>query len=293
MRKDNLLCTLLAAGACLAGCNACREYQPMPGTMNCEGVVLRTQWADVGTPFTLERREVLIGPVWNDVFPLNVASAKPVEQLISRLYRLRDQQRQFISWAVMPRADGDDGRMYASPVGARVLFNLPDVTPADRDMPRRRLDGLRRRRVAIYSDQAGRAIRLEQFAGVWSVGEGSHWDATGQFAAFSTVGQDRSADVKGLAVVHFSGRVLADPRNNPALRELLFIGWSPDGKRIAALRPATDDLDGAGGGELVELDIESGRTRPAGQIEPELAVGNLAAMDRVVTWSGGILAPVQ
>lgn len=292
MKRTVLLMGVLSALAAGVGCK--REgLQPMPETLPSEGVILHTWELPVGGGFVLQHQEVLVSEVWNDVFPLNASIAEPAAQLVSRLYLIADMRKQFISWVSMPEA-GPFRCRELSPDGRRIIFDMPLVAKQEDNYPRVQTRGIRPRVVGIYSKQVGKVLTVDDFSEVYSLSRSTLWRKGNDLAAFTTFCRLPDCESWGLTVVSYSGRIVLDIRVHRQLQGLEFIAWSPDGRRLAALRPVKPQADGEGGGDLVEIDLATGAVREIDTVSSELSVEHLGRFERIIQWSAdGTLQPIQ
>lgn len=265
-----------------------KGVEPMPGTMKTEGAILRTEEIPIGGDFVLERRQVLLSDYWNDVFPLNVPCADKANDLVSRLLIRKGVGKDFLGWVSMPRVSSQYSPQVSAD-GRRVVFDSPRVTRLEGQYPRDLGRGIRPRSVMVYSDCTSRPLTVNTFSEVYGVGCANHWRPQNDWAAFTTYCRQPDCEVWSLAVISYGGNVLFDANNVIELSGLEFIGWSPDGQRIAALKPDKLHTDGEGGGVLMEFNLADQRVRTVAAISPELASENLGKFERIIYWEAGQL----
>lgn len=290
MRRIALAAAWSALAVAATGCYCAKVegYQPMPQTLPSEGAILHTWEYPIGGGYVLENREVLVSPIWNDVFPLNIASAESAGQLVKRLYYIGNFRRELVGWIHLEDV-GQYRSKHVSPSGGRIIYDQPVMTRFDREHARVQTRGVRAREVTIYSSDIGRPLVIEGLSGVSSVARSNLWRKNGDLAAFSTYCRLPDCEAWGLAVVSYGGRVVLDNRVQRQLQGLEFIAWSPDGQRLAALRSVKPLTDGQGGGQIVEVDLQTAAVREVGEVTPELAVENLGRFERIISWSGNQL----
>ena len=274
---------------CCVGLACTRKgVQPMPGTLNTEGAILKTEEIPIGGDFILERRQVLLSDYWNDVFPLNVPCVEKAGDLVSRLLTRKGVSRDFIGWVSMPRVSSQYSPQVSAD-GRRVVFDSPRITRLEGQYPRDLGRGIRMRSVMVYSDCTSRALTVNTFSEVYGVSCANHWRPGNDWAAFTTYCRQPDCEVWSLAVISYGGNVLFDANNVIELSGLEFIGWSPDGQRIAALKPDKPHADGEGGGVLMEFNLADQRVRTVAAISPELASENLGKFEQIIYWEAGQL----
>jgi hypothetical protein len=286
MTARTMLLTALAATLLAGGCADRKNVRPLPGTLNSEGALLRTRDLSLGDGFVLRRRTVLISPFWNDFYPLNAASAEPTDELVSELFVRRPMGLEKIDWAHLP-GEPDSAARHFSPDGRRVLYESPTMLTEDSLYPRQKEIEIRPREVAIYTRGAAAPVGFDAYNGVASLGAGGFWRKQGDLAAFTTTCRQGIPAQRSLAVVSYGGTVVADVYRVAALENLEFIGWSPSGASVAALRPHRPGEGGLGGGTLVQFDLARATVVDVGVISAEQVVEHPGRLEELVRWSDG------
>lgn len=286
MRRAVLI-SLILAGALLGCCRT--DTVPMPGRMNSEGLLLKTQEVQLGGGYILQHQQILKSDLWNDFYPFNVAGSKPVQEIVNRLYVIDMMKKQLVDWADISETS------YRCPQisrdGERIVFNRPEVSPArDGEYPAANLRDIRTSNVALYSKEVGKVILLDNFNGVYAASHSNLWRKQCDWAAFTAYCHMEGGDVWGLVVVGYGGEVQFSPLTMNELTGLEFIAWSPDGSKIAALRPAKPQSRGEMGGELVEFDLAKKALRTVGTISPDLAANHLNELQEIIDWHGNVLS---
>ena len=142
-----------------------------------------------------------------------------------------------------------------------------------------------RYRVTIYDYQLDRKFTLDSFTTILGLGTASHWRRDGEAVAFTTVARrEGSPAVSELVVLDAAGQVLLCSQQMPELVGLEFISYSPDGRRIAALRPTEAECGGRTGGVVVVVDPEQRTAKPAAEISLRLAGKHLGRFQELLRW---------
>jgi len=280
MRRVVIAVALAAASA--GGCRH-ETVTPMPGVLPAAGLLLRCERIRLNSHLELRRLELLRSDVSNDFYPLNVSRAAHADWLVSKLYVRKGWKWEFLDYAEIPLA----GRRHAANIsedGHRIIYERPNVAEGEGDLPRAYPRDCRTYSVVIYDRAAGRKFVLEDFLELYGLGTASHWRPDGEAVAFSTTCYLDGQPCPQLAILDACGNVILDGSRMPALRGMEFICYSPDGRRIAALRPARPRSDGRGGGMLVEIDVAARSVREVGEIPALLACRHIGRFERLVKW---------
>jgi len=280
MRRSWTMAVVAAVAA--GGCQH-PTIRPMPGVLPSAGMLLRAEPVRLSADVQLYRFELLASDVGNDLYPLNVSRAVPGDRLVSKLYVFEKGRWRFADFVIMLRArNGDSANI--SPDGKRLVYERPDVSEAEGPWPRAYPRDRRGRRVTIRHVGTGQSFVSERFTEVYGLGASSHWRGDGEELAFTTTCVKNGKPVRQLVVADACGSVLLDAEAMPALAGLEFIGYSPDGDRVAALRPAAAAEMGRQGGELVELDVAARTLREAGKVPARIACLHAGRYDRIIEW---------
>lgn len=277
-----LAITLAAAAGAAGGC-ANKTVQPMPGLLPSAGMLLQTESIRLSGDVQLCRFRLLESCMGNDLYPLNVSRAVPQQRLVSKLYVFENGRWQFADFVTMLRPH-DGVCANVSPDGKRLVYERPAVSPEEGPWPRAYPRDRRPRWVTIRHVGTGQAFVSDCFTEVYGLAASSHWRGDGGQLAFTTTCVKDGKSVRELVVTDACGNVLLDADAMPALAGLEFIGYSPDGDRIAALRPAVARVLGRQGGELVELDVAGRRLREVGKVTPLVACEHPGRYDRIIEW---------
>ena len=276
---------LLTAWALLGGLIGCAHetITPVGGPPPSAGMLLETQRVRLAANVELRRYKLLKSDLGNEAYPLNVQRAKFADTLVSKLYVRRGEDWCFLDYADMPRA-----RSYLSanlsPDGTRIIYERPVVDSTEGQWPRAYPRDRRRRCVTIRHLQTGLTFLLSQYTDVYGLGLASHWRRDGEQLAFTTGCADGGRDRWQLVVLDATGRVLLDAARLKDLAGLEFITYSPNGKRIAALRPEEPRAGGRRGGQLVELDVAAGTVRTVADVPPLLACKYVGRFEELIAW---------
>ena len=278
-----LLTTAYLLAALLAGGCAHETITPMPGVLPSTGLLLRCERIPLARGLELRRIELLRSDISNDFYPLNVSRGVPVDRLVSQLH-VRDGVRwKFLDFVRMPLAKAHAAANLSGD-GQRIIYERPDIAEGEGEFPRAYPRDRRTYRVAIYDRRTGRRALLDRFAELYSLGAASHWRPDGQAAAFTTTCYVDDQPCPQVAVVDACGQAILDAEMMPELRNLEFISYSPDGARIAALRPSKPRTGGRDGGALVEVNVEEQTLKDVAEISPPLACEYLNRFGQMVVW---------
>jgi len=271
-----------AAGAAAGGCRH-RTIQPMPGVLPSAGMLLQTEPVRLSPDVQLCRFTLLESSMGNDLYPLNVSRAVPQERMVSKLYVFEKGRWRFADFVTMLQVcDGACANI--SPDGKRLVYERPEVSEEEGPWPRAYPRDRRGRRVTIRHVGTGQAYVSDCFTEVYGLATASHWRGDGQQLAFTTSRVRDGKGVRQLVVADACGNVLLDADALPALAGLEFISYSPDGDRIAALRPAVARELGRQGGELVELDVAGRTLREVAKVAPLVGCEHAGRYDRIIQW---------
>jgi hypothetical protein len=140
--------------------------------------------------------------------------------------------------------------------------------------------------VCIYHRRTGERFVLDCLTELDGLGSSSFWRGDEEALAFTARCMDAEPFVRGLVVTDGCGQVRLGPREAPALEGLEFICHSPDGRRIAALRPTTGGrgVGGRLGGMLVEVDVRSRTVRNVAEVPAAVGCRHVRQYDRLVRW---------
>ncbi len=289
------------AAACslmLLWAGGCRHetVRPVPGMMLSTGMLLRSEKVPLASELELRRIELLHSKISNDFYPLNVPSATSVDRFVSQLYVREGLKWKFLDFIEMRLARRHDAPNL-SPDGKRIIYERPDVSPGEGEYPRAYPPDRRTHRVAIYDVRTHRRFLMDRFAELYALGYASFWSPDGQVAAITTTCYPEAEGSNGgetllvsagpcrqLALVDPCGQVILDAEALPALVELEFISFSPDGSRIAALRPVEPRHQGRNGGTLVEVDPRTRTATDLAEVTPQQACRYLDHFERMVVW---------
>ena len=281
MKRIRLAVCLLSALA--AGCKY-QTISPLPKTIPAAGMLVRCDHERLNLYFQVRQYKLLASDLSNDFYPLNVLATQPTGRLVPRLYALRALWWEQVDFAVLPQ-DKRARRGCISRDGRRIIYERPEVGKEEGDFPRFHDPNKRIYRVAIYDHAARQRFLLDGFTSVSGVGGGSHWRRDGQAVAFTTnTCREGSPIVRELVVLDACGQVLLSSRQLPELAGLEFIGFSPGGRRLAALRPVKGESGTQHGGVLVEVDTEKRTATAVGEIPGLLACKHLGRLERAIQW---------
>ena len=90
--------------------------------------------------------------------------------------------------------------------------------------------------------------------------------------------------IRSLVITDGVGQVVLDGWKMPELKDLEFICHSPDGKRIAALRPARPAVGGSLGGVLVEVTPRTRSVRDVAPISSAIGCNFVGRFEQLVEW---------
>jgi len=270
----------------LAGC-AHETITPVPGVLPSAGMLLETQRVRLTPNLELRRYKLLKSDVGNVAYPLNVQRAKFADRLVAKLFVRRGENWHFLDFADMPRA-----RSYLapnlSPAGTRIVYERPVVDSTEGPWPRAYPRDRRGRCVVIRHLETDLQFQLQQYTDVYGLGLASHWRPDGQQVAFTTdcarAGRAGGTDRWQLVVLDATGQVVLDAERLKGLAGLEFIAYSPDGKRIAALKPTEPRAAGRRGGKLVELDLTARKLRTVAEVPALLACKYVGRFEKLVAW---------
>lgn len=274
-----LMCLMSLVSLC--GCR--QSKQPMPGVMPSAGMLLDSQTVPLSSHFQIERCQIYRSPYGNAWYPLNVSSAKPAEKLLTKLFRSSGGGWKFLDFAEIPRAEGGPCPN-ASHDGRMILFQMPDVSKQEGEYPRQYPGDRRTYRVMIYDSRQDKHFPLDAYCRIYSLGWGSLWRADDSAIAFTAVCSQDATAVGQLVITDPYGHPLLDASRLTDLVGLEFICFSPDGKKVAALRPLDAKAGAREGGTLVEVDIAQGTLRNAGEVSALLACQNINHIECLVNW---------
>jgi len=284
MRAWATTAAALLAGVWVGGCRV-KTVTPAPGMMPAAGMLRRCERIPLSMHLQLRRYTLLRAKVSNDFYPMNLLGAKQVDRLVSCLYARKSLKWRRVGYAEIPQA-----RPYRSPNvsgdGRRIIYEQPDVDDDENASPRAYDHDRRTYRVVIHHVGDARTFVLDRYSSVAGLGAASFWRHDGEAVAITTSRLRDGAACWELVVLDAYGHTLLDSSHLPALAGLTYIAFSPDGGRIAALRPAGAAGDGSAGGMLVEIDILKRTIRLAGTITANAAGRCNGRFDRLVRWDG-------
>ena len=282
MMRRLLLLACLPAMPWLGGCRH-ETITPAPGMMNVTGLLLRCETIPLTPHLQLRRMELLQSDVSNDFWPWNVSRAVPADRLVSQLYVREGLAWKFLDFVEMPLAKSYTAANLSGD-GERIIYERPDISEAEGQLARIYPRNRRTQRVVIYDHRTRRRFALDRFTELHSLGSASHWRPDGQAAAITTTCYLDGKPCPQVAIVDACGQVMLDAETMPELAGLEFISYSPDGSRLAALRPRQLRLGGRLGGGLVEVDAASRTVTEVAEISPGRACQHLGHFDRMVVW---------
>lgn len=283
MRTSLLIGAVVVIAVSAGGCRH-ETIQPMPGVLPSVGMLLHTQSVHLARDVQLRRYDSLQSDVSNDFYPFNISRAKAHNQLVSKLYVWEMGGWRFADFVIMLRANNGSSAN-VSPDGRRVVYERPDVSTAEGDWPRAYSRDRRARRVAIRHVGTGQSFVSDRLTEVYGLAADSHWRADGEQVAFTTTCGVNGKPVRQMVVLDACGKVLLDAESVADLAGLEFIGYSPDGDRIAALRPNEPGGLGRQGGILVEVDVAEREVRDVAEVPAELACQHPGRYDRIIQWN--------
>jgi hypothetical protein len=273
---------LLAGALALAGCQK-TDTTPMPGVLPSAGMLLKSTQIPLSSRFRLDNCQVYRSPISNDWYPFNLPSAKPAEKIVSRLYRSDGPLWTFLDFAELPKAQANNCPG-VSHNGRMILYMAPDVARLEGDYPHRFGNDRRTYRVFIYDSTQAHKFPLDRFCRVYSVGWASQWRSDDSAIGFTATCSEDPSGVGQLVITDPFGHVLLDGTMQPELIGLEFLAFSPDGRKVAALRPSGEQAGVSQGGELIEVDIHKATLRKAGDIPPLTASRHVDHIEWLVDW---------
>ena len=282
MTRKIAVSACLLVGLSAAGCKH-ETITPMPEVLPSAGLLLRCERVRLAPHLELRRLELLRSNISNDFYPFNVSRAVRMSGLVSKLYVWRAGWK-FLDYIELPAALPYEAPN-VSPDGRRIVYERPDVSPGEGDFPRALRRDRRTYRAAIYDYVTAQRSLLDRFSEVYGLGMASFWRPDSKALAMSTTCFVEGQACLQLAVLDLYGQVILDGSMLPELKGLEFICHSPDGRRIAALRPMTPRVGGRDGGILVEVDPERQTVQAVAEVPPALACRNLGRFERLVAWN--------
>jgi len=278
---------LVSACVVFAGCTGLPRddaVTPVPGVLPRAGMLMRTDRIPLSDRLELRRYEIYKSDVSNDFYPYNIPRGKPAGRLTSKLFVLQADGWQFLDFVEMPLAEPFSAAN-VSPSGERVIYSRPDVSSGEGAWPRLYSHDRRSRQVAIYHLKTGERFVLGEITDVESLGKATFWRNGEQTLTFTARCVAKRPFIRGLVVTDGVGQVLLDGWTMPALKDLEFICHSPDGKRIAALRPVKPQVGGSLGGTLVEVTPEARTVRDVASIPSALGCNFVGRYEQLVEWT--------
>ncbi len=281
--------TGLRTAACMLlltcmGCPSNDVVAPMPGMLSSAGMLMKTDRVPLSDRLELRRYQTFKSDVSNDFYPYNIGRGKPAGRLMSKLFVLKTDGWQFLDFVEMPLAEPTSAPNI-SPSGERVVYARPDISLGEGEWPRMYSHDLRSRRVAIYHIKTGQRFLLDDFTELESLGKSSFWHKTERTLAFTARCVEKRPFVRSLVIVDDVGQKVLDGWVMPALKDLEFICHSPDGKRIAALRPTRAGTGGSAGGTLVEVEPRTRTVRDVAQITTSRGCNFVGRYEQLVQWN--------
>ena len=273
----------------MAGCGGLPKddvVTPVPGVLARAGMLMRTDRIPLSDRLEVRRYEMYKSDVSNDFYPYNVPRGKPAGRLISKLFALQGGGWQFLDFVEMPLAEPFNAANI-SPSGGRVIYARPDVSFGEGEWPRLYPHDLRSRQVAIYHLKTARRFVLAEITDVESLGKATFWRNGEQMLAFTARCVARRPFLRCLVVTDGTGQVVLDGWKMPELKGLEFICHSPDGGRIAALRPARPAVGGSLGGTLVEVDPQARTVRDVAPVSSAIGCNFVGRYEQLVEWGSG------
>jgi len=274
------LLALLSAGGCKH-----ETTRPMPGVLPSAGLLLRCQRVRLAPHLELRQFELLRSSLSNDFYPFNVSRAADASPLVSKLYVWRSWAWRFLDHVELPPVEAYDAPN-VSDDGRRIIYERPEISEGEGEFPRAYPRDRRTYGVAIYDYVTDQKFLPEGFSEVYGLGSASFWRPDSQAVAISTTCFVEERPCPQLALLDRCGQVILDASMLPDLRDLEFICHSPDGKRIAALRPVQPRSGGRAGGVLVEVDTDKRAVREVAEVPASLACQHLDHFERLVGWDG-------
>jgi hypothetical protein len=277
-----LACLLWIAlpAALLGGCRH-QTITPLPNEMPAAGMLVDTQAIPLSWQLELRNYEMLQSPYSNDFYPFNVGSAKRVDRLVSKLYRLD----KFVDFVEIVRAEPHNVSN-VSPDGQHMLYERPDVHAREGDFPRAYPHDRRTYRVTIYDLRTDLKYHMDCYTEVYGVSTASYWRADSQLAAFTTTCTKNKPFVRQLVVVDACGLTQFDGSKIPDLVGLELIGWAPRGNRLAALRPLQPVTGGATGGTLVMVDLDKQTVTDIAPVPVAKSSLRVYHYEQLIRWDG-------
>jgi len=274
---------VVAATLPAAGCREHPTITPRPGVMPSAGMLVRTVRVPLAWTVELRRYELLKSDVSNDFYPHNVARARPADRLTSKLFVRGERGWSFLDFAEMPAA-GAYGAANVSSSGDRIVYERPDIVDGEGKWPRAYPRNRRTRRVAIAHLSTGQRFLLDCFTEVYGLGRASFWHPDEQSLALTTTCVKDEPAVRYLVVLDACGLVVLDAAALPGLKDLEFIAWGPDGKRIAALRSRDAREGGRRGGTLFEVDVARRAVREVADVPTTLGCRYVGRYEHLIRW---------
>ena len=258
----------------------------MPKQLLAAGLLVKTEIVPLSGLTQLREYTLLRSNVSNDFYPFNVPQAEHVDKLVPRLFVYNGLTWVFLDFAYLPRADVFDAPNLSRD-NDHIVYMRPDVTVGEGQYPRFHDPNLRSYRVAIYHRQTRERVLLDGFTEVYGVGSSSFWRPDAQQLAFTTTGCiEGQPQCRQLVVLNCAGQTVLDGNRFAQLKGLEFMSWSPDGKRVAALRPTKPNIFGQGGGRVEVLDLANLSVKFAGEIDGPLAAQYAGRLDEAIRWDG-------
>ena len=285
--RAGLSVAVLAALVALPA-GGCRQegIEPVPGVMLSAGLLVKTESISLSPFVQLRRYELRQSTLSNDFYPFNLGETAKVDTLVPKLYAWNGLGWDLVDFAYMPRAQIMD----APNLGHRndvIVYMRPDVVPGEGDYPRFAAPNLRSYRVVICHVDDKKKYVLDCYTDVYGLGMGSFWRKDNEQVAFTTVCAKTTPHTRQLVVLDGGGNVVLDGSILPGLIDLEFISWSPDGQRLAALRPREPHTRGHGGGTLVEIDIERHLVRDIEEISGTAVLKSPDRFEDLIEWDQG------
>lgn len=278
----SLACLLWVAlpAVLLGGCRH-QTICPFPNEIPAAGMLVDTQAMPLTWQLELRNYELMQSPYSNDFYPFNVGSAKPVDRLVSKLYR----QGKFVDFVEMLRAQPYDAPN-VSPDGQHVLYERPDVAASEGEFPRAFRHDRRTYTVTIFDLRTDMKYHMDCYTEVYGISSASYWRADSQLAAFTTTCTKNKPFVRQMVVVDACGLPQFDAGKMPGLVGLEFVAWAPRGNRLAALRPTQPQTGGATGGTLVMVDLDKQTVTDIASAPDSKACLCVYHFEQMIRWDG-------